>query len=442
MSRVMPRVGRALIPLLILALSVVGFLILRATGPEAPAPEGEERAWPVRGFVAEPGTHHPSVVLYGRSGSAQDATLRAAVRGDVAEVPARDGQTVREGDLLVRIDPAEAQLALRQARAEADELEGALESEQLRARFDREALVRERELRDIASRGLERARDLRERDMGSDSDVDDARERLEQAELTVQNREEAVADAPMRLAAAEARLDRARAAAEQASLDLERTKVRAPFDARVVSVRTSPGERARDGDELVRLFNLDDLEIRAGLPLDLETRLETLLAEDQPLQAVTHAGGRDITTELERIEGETRSGASGSRGVFRVVDGGRSLGLNRFLELDLRLPEEADSLVVPFEALYGRDRVFRVEDGRLQSLTVERLGEYRSEAGDTLALIRQSEIESGDVLVATRLPNAVDGLRVEVEDDEDLPSAAEAVREGEPDITEQGSSDE
>ena len=442
MSRVMPRVGRALIPVLILALSVAGFMILRATGPEAPAPAGEERSWPVRGFVAEPGTHRPSVMLYGRSASASDATLRAAVQGDVGTVSARIGQHVEQGDLLVRIDPADARLALRQAEAEVRELEGALETEELRARYDREALIREREMRDIARRGLDRARNLRERDMGSDRDVDDARERLEQAELTVQNREEAIADAPMRIAGAEARLDRARAAVEQAELDLERTEIRAPFDARVTAVRTSPGERARVGDELVRLFDVDDVEIRAGLPVSLEPRLEALLAEGRTLEASARNGGRQITSELVRIEGETRPGASASHGVFAIREGGRSLGLNRFLELDLRLPEEDDSLAVPFEALYGRDTMFRVIDGRLQSLKVERLGEYRSEAGDTLALVRNPDLSAGDVLIATRLPNAVDGLRVEVEDDEDLPTAAEAVREGDPDLQPQDAGDE
>lgn len=442
MSRVMPRVGRALIPVLILALSVAGFMILRATGPEAPAPEGEERAWPVRGFVAEPGTHQPAVMLYGRSASAHDATLRAAVQGDVDRVHAREGQRVARGDVLVRIDPAEARLTLRQARAEVDELEGALESEQLRARFDREALVRERELREIALRNLERTRNLRERDMASESDVDEAQERLQQAELTIQNREQAIADAPMRLAGAEARLNRARAAAEQAQLDLERTEIRAPFDARVTAVRTSPGERARVGDELIRLFDVDDVEIRAGLPVSLEPRLEALLAEGTTLEASARHGGREITGELVRIEGETRAGASASHGVFAIRDGGQSLGLNRFLELDLYLPEEDDSLAVPFEALYGRDTVFRVVDGRLQSLSVERLGEYRSEAGDTLALVRNPELSAGDVLVATRLPNAVDGLRVDVEGDEDLPTAAEAVREGEPDLQPQDVGDE
>ncbi|WP_028484904.1 efflux RND transporter periplasmic adaptor subunit [Thioalkalivibrio sp. ALE17] len=412
----MPRaLRRALLPVLILAVAVVGFMVLRATGPEAPPPEASERTWPVQGVTVEPGTHRPGVILNGRSRSARDAQLRAAVEGEIEAVPARAGQRVAAGDTLVQIDPREARLLLDQREAERRELEGAVESEELRARFDREALQRERELLAIAERGLERARDLRERNLGSESDLDAARERLQQASITVDNREQAVADAPMRRAQAEARLARARAAESQAEIDLERTTIRAPFDARIVEVDAAAGERARPGDPLLRLFAVDDLEIRASLPEHLIARVERLLQGDTPLPARAQVAGHTVETELVRLEGETRAGDAGMRGVFEVRSGGEQLPLNRFVELRLQLPEEPDSLAVPFESLFGRDRVFRVVDGRLESLQVERLGDFIDADGNTLALIRSDAIAAGDTLIATRLPNAVDGLRVEVE---------------------------
>ncbi len=413
----MPRaLRRSILPVLILALAVAGFMVLRATGPEAPPPEASERTWPVRGIVAKPGVHRPDVLLNGRSQSAQTARLRAAVEGEIEAVPAREGQRVEAGETLIRIDRNEARLRLDQREAERRELEGALESERLRARFDREALQRERELLMIAERGLQRARDLRDRQLGSESDVDAAHERLQQAHLTLVNREQAVADAPMRLAQAEARLSRTRAAEEQARIDLDRTDVRAPFAARIVEVEVATGERVRMGDALLRLFALDDLEVRASIPEAFLPRIDGLLRGGVHLPARATVGGHEIETELARLEGETRTGDAGMRGVFEVRSGGERLPLNRFVELRLELPEEADSLAVPFEALFGRDRVFRVVDGRLESLQVERLGDFIDADGNTLALIRSDAIRAGDTLIATRLPNAVDGLRVEVEE--------------------------
>lgn len=412
----MPRaLRRIVLPVLILAIAIAGFVVLRATGPEAPPPEAGERTWPVQGLTVEPGTHRPGIILNGRSRSAREALLRAAVEGEIEAVPARAGQRVDAGDPLVQIDPREARLLLDQRQAERRELEGAVASEELRARFDREALQRERELLAIAERGLARARDLRERNLGSEADVDAARERLQQASITVDNREQAVADAPMRQAQAEARLARARAAEAQAEIDLERTTIRAPFDARIVEVEVAAGERARPGDALLRLFAVDDLEIRASLPEHLVGRVEHLLRTGTTLPARARVAGHAIETELVRLEGETRTGDAGIRGVFEVRSGGERLALNRFVELRLLLPGEPDSLAVPFESLFGRDRVFRVVDGRLESVQVERLGDFIDADGNTLALIRSDAIRAGDTLIATRLPNAVDGLRVEVE---------------------------
>ncbi|MBS3800884.1 MAG: biotin/lipoyl-binding protein, partial [Thioalkalivibrio sp.] len=254
----MPRaLRRAIAPLLILILAVAGFMILRATGPEAPPPETSERIWPVQGLRAEPGPHRPSALLTGRVRSAQTAQLRAAVEGEIESVSARAGQLVSDGATLLQIDPRETRLLLDQREAERRELEGALESERLRARFDREALERERELLEIAQRGLNRARNLQDRDLGSESDVDAARERLQQAHLSVDSREETVAEAPTRIAQAEARLARARAAEEQARIDLENTRIQAPFDARIVELDVATGERVRSGDPLLRLFAVD-----------------------------------------------------------------------------------------------------------------------------------------------------------------------------------------
>ncbi len=409
------KILRKALPILILAAAVVGFVILRATGPTAPPPEVSERVWQVRGMVVEPGTHRPTLELYGRTSSPQTSVLRAAVEGEIASVPARTGHVVDPGALLVLIDPSETRLALEQREAELHEAEAAVESERLRAETDRRMLQREQALLQIAQRAVDRTRDLRTRNLGSEAEVDESQRSLEQARVAVDARQQAIADAPSRLAQAEARAQRARAAAERARIDLARTEIRAAPASRVVEVHVSPGERVRVGDALVRLYALDDLEIRANLPEVVLPRITDLLAQDYALQAEAVVAGQPVEAALDRLAGETRSGEAGISALFRVTAGARQLPLNRFVSLRLALPEEAGSVVVPFESLYGRDRVFRVVDGRLQGLNVERLGEVTDAAGRTQALIRHPELEAGDVLVATRLPNAVDGLRVEVE---------------------------
>lgn len=406
---------RTLLPLLILVAAGIGFLVLRATGPTAPPPEESERVWQVRGISAKPDIHRPTLDLFGRTSSPQTAVLRAAVEGEIEAVPARVGRAIADAGLLVRIDPAETRLILEQREAEVLEAEAAVESERLRAETDQRLIRREQALLQIAQRGLERARELRTRNLGSEADVDDAQRNLEQARVAVDGRQRAIAEAPSRLAQTEARVQRAKAAAERARMDLARTEIRTPSAARVVEVHVSPGERARVGDALVRVYALDDLEIRASLPEMIVPRISALLDEGVHLPAEAMVGGRHVRASLDRLAGETRSGEAGISAIFRVVEGGGELPLNRFVNLRLSLPEETGSVVVPFESLYGRDRVYRVVDGRMQGLTVERLGQVTDLDGSTRALIHHPDLQDGDILVATRLPNAVDGLRVEVE---------------------------
>lgn len=411
------RFALKLAPLLILAAAVVGFMLLRATGPSAPPPEASERSWQVRGIEVDPATNQPTLQLFGRTTSPQAALLRAAIEGEIDRVPVREGDVADVGSLLVQIDTSETLLNLAQREAELNEAAAAVQSERLRAETDVRTLARERALLQIAQRGLDRARDLRRRDLGSDAAVDEAQRSLEQAKLVVDAREQAVADAPSRLVQAEAREARIRALVERARLDLGRAEIRAHAHVRVVELHVSPGERVRVGDPLARIFPLDELEIRASLPNPVLPRITRLLEQNRPLPAEASVTGRPIRAELVRLAAETRDGEAGISALFRVTEGAAELPLNRFVNLHLILPEESRSVAVPFESLYGRDRVYRIVDERLQGLQVERLGEITGPDGRTRALIRHPDLASGDVLVATRLPNAVDGLRVEVEMD-------------------------
>jgi hypothetical protein len=66
--------------------------------------------------------------------------------------------------------------------------------------------------------------------------------------------------------------------------------------------------------------------------------------------------------------------------------------------------------------MYGLDRIYRLEDGRMTALTVERVGEQRTAAGQTQVLARSPDLQAGDRVITTQLPNAITGLKVEVKE--------------------------
>lgn len=136
------------------------------------------------------------------------------VTGLVLDVPVRDNQTVRKGDLLLQIDPTRYQLAVKQARAllAARQATLAMREQNARRRLALDEQVVSREDRDDASNAAAAAR---------------AEYRLAQALL------------------------------EKAELDLARTRVLAPVDGYVTNLGVRPGDYAEAGVAQVAVVDRD-----------------------------------------------------------------------------------------------------------------------------------------------------------------------------------------
>ena len=89
-------------------------------------------------------------------------------------------------------------------------------------------------------------------------------------------------------------------------------------------------------------------------------------------------------------------------------------GLGATVRVVLSLPPEPDTIAVPAEALYGRDRLFKLVDGRMRRVTVERVGERLLADGRSEVLVRSSDLLPSDQIIVTKLSTATDGLLVRV----------------------------
>lgn len=69
-------------------------------------------------------------------------------------------------------------------------------------------------------------------------------------------------------------------------------------------------------------------------------------------------------------------------------------------------------IAIPFRSIYGNNRIFLLNDGRMKAIDVESVGQFETEQGDSLLLVRSDQINAGDQIIVTHLPNAVDGLKV------------------------------
>lgn len=154
------------------------------------------------------------------------ADLRAELSAVVLQVLKENGDQVRRGELLVRLDDTAIRDSLASAEATARSTQQAFEQ---------------------AERQLQRIKSLRASGMASVQQLDDAEQRRNNA-----------------LSDFEAAKTRAVAARQQ----LQRTEVRAPFDGIVSERKASVGDTAQIGKELLKVIDPSSMRLEGLIPAD------------------------------------------------------------------------------------------------------------------------------------------------------------------------------
>lgn len=220
-----------------------------------------------------------TIRLNGRIEATQ-VDLASKVPGRVVEVLVREGERVKAGQLLVRLDLGETTTAVERERAGARSAEeraldveaGSRAPEIAAARAevsDRQAAV------SLASKELERQEFLLRRKVGTQREVDRARSDAERTKAALR-----VSEERLRLAiegarthqkrAAEADAERAKAALEQSVIVARENEIRAPADGIVLHRFAEPGQLVSPGQPAMTLAFTDRLYVRTFIP---ETKL-------------------------------------------------------------------------------------------------------------------------------------------------------------------------
>lgn len=401
---------KLLLPLAILALAVGGFAALKASRPKRVAVAPTERVWRVEAITVKPATLSPQLVLYGKVESPMLTRAAAPGVARVSRVLVREGQAVRRGQLLLELDRRDFEPRVVQAQGQVDELMAAMASERMRHAADLDQLEQERRLLELAAADVARFERLRKENFYSQAAVDQSRQALARQMMSLRSRELAIKDHEARMAQLQARLDQARANLEQAQLALRRSRVIAPFDGIVADVQVAEGDQVSNGQALMTLYPSAGLEVRAKIPAPYQDEILNLVRQGRRLQATTQVAGQTLKLELTRLSG--RADTRGLDAFFRFTQAHDQLRVGSLLTLHLLRAAVEDAIAVPYTALYGGRRVYKVESGRIQAVQVKVLGELAGER--PMLLISSAGLKRGDQVMTTHLPNAVSGLRVEV----------------------------
>ncbi len=214
---------------------------------------------PVTVAKAEQKSLAPRAETPGAVVSLRDSLVAAATTGKIEWV-AEVGAEVEEGDVIARLEQADAKFTRDDTAAQV---------RRLRARADYLDSLYQRYV------GLEDAGE-------SEATMDEMRA----------NRDEAIQA-----------LRQAEVALQRAEINLERTEVKAPFAGRIVSQESQVGEFANPGSEIVRLVDTRHLEVTARAPAGLTRNI----APGQTIKVANGADALDARVRAVVPVGDERS---------------------------------------------------------------------------------------------------------------------------------------
>ena len=406
--------ARLLLPILVLAVSGLIYYSLVSSKTERQKPALSEKVWQVEVISAQQQERSPTITLYGRIESPEAVKAAAPGGGIVANVFVRNGDRVNRGQQLVTMDRRDFEAALLQAEADLRDIDNQIAELKIRHQANMASLETERNLLALAADEVERLVKLQQQKLSADTSLNAARSELGQQQLAVMSRQLDVDSYPAKLQILMARRDRSKAQLDQARLAMTRSEVRAPFDAIISEVAVSAGDRVSLGQLLISLFPIKNLEIRAHLPINYIQSVQRAIADGQQLDAGVSNRGDLGRFPLIRLAGEAE--ATGIDVYFAIDAVKNELRPGELLPLSLKLPAESGVFTVPYQAIYGNSRIYLVIDGRLQAVDVTTVGQTRDDQNRVLVLIRSSNINPGDRIAITHLPNAVSGLKVKIDD--------------------------
>lgn len=398
-------------PLILASFVGLSFVVF-ATGPENTPQPRIEKAWPVSVMVANPDTLAPNLLVFGKVQTKQMASIKTTITAPVAHLHHREGAIVLQGDLLMQLEDSELRLAVNVAKAEHLNRSASLRSIVNEFNLAKKLTAHEHSLDDISQARLQRQRDLYRKSMVSNALVDEARRIASESTIKIERHLAMVADFPNQIIRAQANIDESKARVEKAQLDLAQTRIVAPFNGRILRTNVSEGERVVAGLPLLQIAGSDELEIRAALPLSEGALLRKYLATGGNIVAVGEVDGERLDFRLERLASSLKRGQSGVDAFFKLV-GGTQPELGRVINLDISMPDEKNVIPMPIQALYEGRRVYKIENSRLESLSVAVVGDYVDYDGELKLLVRALGANEGDILLTTQLPRAITGLLVD-----------------------------
>jgi multidrug efflux system membrane fusion protein len=285
-----------------------------STADKKPGPGGEGRTLPVQAAIARTGDIDVYLNGLGTVTARNTATVKTRVNGLLDRIIFRDGQLVKQGEVLAQIDPRPFQVVLDQARGQLARDQAQLAG----ARLD-----------------MQRYRDLWAKDSIAKQQVDD------QEALVLQDEGIVLSD---------------RAQVESAQLNVDFTHITAPLSGRLGIRQVDAGNmiNTTDANGLVMITQTQPIYVIFALPADNITAVLVRLHAGKTLSVDAYdrdSRNRLATGKLLTVDNQVdvTTGTVKLKAEFANTD--EALFPNQFVNARLRVETLRDAVLVPAAAI-------------------------------------------------------------------------------------------
>ncbi|WP_158162222.1 efflux RND transporter periplasmic adaptor subunit [Grimontia hollisae] len=409
-----------------LAVGIAVLVIAINSRPDVPVKPALSKSRSVDVIILQQSGIAPVVTGFGRVTPKLTWQAIAEVNGKVIyRNPALEkGSVLPAGTELLRIDPTDYQLAVAQAQAEVSVREARLAKLVLDETSLNTTLRIEKRRLSLSQDELARKKNLRQKGLTSQSDLDTEQQAFLSQQAQVQDLEAQLKVLPDEKRITEAELNASQLALEQAKRNLGKTRIVLPVDSRIAEVNIERDQVVTPQQVMVVAHGLGAVEVDAQVSIhDMQTVFDTLNGDlAQGFAEKLHELDASVSLSSGSFKGEWKAG------VARLSD---TVSLNQAtvgVILEIALDEEkkqggaaqpslvngmfvkatiegkpVSHWVIPERALRG-DSIYLIDDGKLKIVPVEVL--FRR--GELVAI--NGDLKAGQQLVLNDLLPAVPGM--------------------------------
>lgn len=366
----------------------------------------------------------------------------AEVRGRVLDVhpDLKAGSLIKEGEVLLKIDPVEYELSVARLQAGIDQAGADLTELEIRKENAKSSLKIEKHSLFLAEQSLTRKQNTLKNKTISANEVDQEERSVLVQRQSVQQFDNTLKLIPSQKKALEAKLASSKVHLKQAKLDLAKTVLVSPFNCRIGEVGIEQGQYLSAGQELFEAHGTAVTEIEAqflgeklrhliGGNSDIKIQLPVDMATIRKLvniRAVVRIQSGDWTIEWDARFDRIRETVDPDTRAFNVVVAvdkpyekiipGKRPPLTRglFCEVELKGPPQRESIVIPRAALHEGAVFILNEEKRLHPVAVT------TAFVQSNMVIIESGLSGGETLIVSDPSPAITGMLVAPERDKEL----------------------